>query len=265
MKDPGIILNGLPMEFDVGPQFDKGRVIAPLRPLAEALGAEVDYDNKARKAIVRRGSTRIEVLAPAMNGKYSPVSSAQGMRITGKIINDRMLVPVSWLARHLADGWIWDAKTSNGFIRGGRAWSDEDFVAFARWGEILWMRATFTKNQTILKERGLGPPPVFRKESDLQSFLGAYWSQRAIRELWEEGNMGKAVDGNWGLHGDGAIDPMEARSWRVLMKSADEVRLEALLPRRGKVSLTGQKILYILRPDPLGAFKIQERIIGYSM
>ncbi|MZP28380.1 hypothetical protein GTO91_01415 [Heliobacterium undosum] len=259
-RRPVIVLNGLPMEFAPQPRIERGYILAPVRPLAEALGADVTYDNKTRKAVIRRDNLLLEVQAAPLNQKWWPWE--RGTRASGKIEDNRMLVSVYWLARHLGDGWVWDRETATGFLRGGAPWRDEDYVAFTRWAEILWMRAAAKENTKLLKERGLQPPPSMRREEDLQRFLGAYWSHDNVHSLWESRYAGKesAVASR---PGDGVvIDATTVHSWRIASRMPEEVLVEGYLPGPGKFGFLGQKVTYVLRPDGKGAFKIQERRVG---
>ncbi|MBM7865193.1 hypothetical protein GTO89_00245 [Heliobacterium gestii] len=259
---PVIVLNGLPMEFVPRPRIERGYVLAPLRPLAEALGADVTYDNKKRKVVIRRDNLCLEVQAPPLNQKWWPWE--RGNRVSGKIEDSRMLVPVYWLGRHLGDGWTWDKQTETGYLRGGSPWRDEDYLAFTRWAEILWMRVAAKDNAKLLKERGLEPPPAMRREEELQHFLGAYWSRDNVQSLWQSRYGGKEAAAVSKMGNDGIIDATAVHSWRVASRTPEEILVEGYLPGQGKYRFTGQKVTYVLRPDNRGALKIQERRVGAS-
>jgi len=47
-----LIVNGKEIKFDVPPQIINGRTMVPARPLAEALGAKVDWDDKNWTVVV---------------------------------------------------------------------------------------------------------------------------------------------------------------------------------------------------------------------
>ncbi|MDD2420902.1 MAG: copper amine oxidase N-terminal domain-containing protein [Heliobacteriaceae bacterium] len=263
LAKPQIILNGLPVEFDPIICGEQGQVFAPLNSLAEALAAEVILGPTNQQLIVRRDNTQLLVLTSGK--RVNLTSNPERAYITGKIVNGQVLVPVASIAEHFGDDWQWDALKRTGYLRGGVPWTDADYIAFARWGEILWLQATFAKNPMVLHERGLETPPAFNDIGDLQTFLSAYWTWPAIQHLWEEGNKGRQVDGDWGFHGEGGIDPINAHKWQMTFWSPQEIWVEAVILDREIWFCGEQKVKYIIRPDQYGAFKIEERYIGSQL
>ncbi|MTV48560.1 hypothetical protein GJ688_06135 [Heliobacillus mobilis] len=253
--EPIIILNGLPMIFEPAVQLERGYILAPLRPLAEALGAEVTYEKEKRRAIVRRENLCLEVQANSPEEKWRP--REKGLRVSGTIVDDRMLVPVQWLASHLADGWLYDEKNQRALLRGGTPWRDEDYIAFARWAEILRLRVKASEERASLSQRGLEPSPPIKKEKDLERFLGAYWSSEEIKKMWENSHEAPSMVSDEKTEPE--FDPTNVLRWRVISRSPEEVQVETVFPLQGGFVSREQKVLYIIQPDEKGAFKIKER------
>ncbi|MCL6634812.1 MAG: copper amine oxidase N-terminal domain-containing protein [Peptococcaceae bacterium] len=90
----GITVNGSNLPTDVPPEVDSGTVLVPLRALAEALGAEVDWDAATATATVLKNGKRITV-TPDRGAVTADGKSVPGARI--KVVNDRILVPGSLL------------------------------------------------------------------------------------------------------------------------------------------------------------------------
>ncbi|MBC9782903.1 copper amine oxidase N-terminal domain-containing protein [Heliobacterium chlorum] len=253
--EPTIVLNGLPMIFEPAVQLERGYILAPLRPLAEALGAEVTYDKEKRRAIVRRENLCLEVQANSLEEKWRPWE--KGLRVSGTIVDDHMLVPVQWLASHLADGWFYDEKNQRALLRGGTPWRDDDYIAFARWAEILRLRVRAADERASLSQRGLEPSPPIKKEKDLERFLGAYWSSEQIKIMWENSRETPSMVSDEKINPD--FDPTTVLRWRVLSRSPEEVQVETVFPVQGGFMSREQKVLYIIQPDEKGALKIKER------
>lgn len=65
-KQVQILLNGKPVNFDVSPMIDNGRVLVPLRAIGEALGAEVNWDGQNQEVTLKLGG-----LTPTTEGTTS--------------------------------------------------------------------------------------------------------------------------------------------------------------------------------------------------
>ncbi|MCW2277385.1 hypothetical protein [Heliophilum fasciatum] len=259
-KTPRLVLNGLPLELDKTVKLINGQLYAPLYPVAEALGAEVQMMSKERRALIRRDRQLFEVKIPRPGTKTVKKYADRSTSITGVVDEQQLMVPVRWLARNLADSWEWDGKAAVAWMRGGQPWQDHDYIAFVRWGELQWMRVLFMKNQEVLRQRGLEAAPPIQSLQDLTLFLGSYWSDEALQSLWEQGQMGKTIDGQWGFNEEGFLDPTQAESWRVLEREGDHLRIQAQIPATNGDVRVMQTVIYELRRDRYGSYKIMERL-----
>lgn len=106
-----VLLNGATLTFDQPPVNIDGRVLAPLRGIFEAMGADIVWDPISMTVTAAKGN-RIIVLAIGSKTAYvdgKPVS----LDVPGRIINGRTLVPVRFISESLdADvGWVRETKT----------------------------------------------------------------------------------------------------------------------------------------------------------
>lgn len=73
-----LVVNGREVKTDVPPQVVNGRVLVPLRFIAEALGAEVGWDDKTRTVIVRSTATVAQTTTNInMNEEQSSLQTAK--------------------------------------------------------------------------------------------------------------------------------------------------------------------------------------------
>lgn len=101
-----VYVNGQPVSFDVPPTIEGGRVLVPLRPVFEALGAAVHYDAPSRSITARRGESLIRLAvdstAAIVNG--APVT----LDVPARVIDGRTLVPVRFAGEALGEPVQWN-------------------------------------------------------------------------------------------------------------------------------------------------------------
>ena len=119
-------LDGKPLSFEVPPQIIKDRTMLPFRAIAEAMGAEVNWDPNLRK-ITMLLSNKYAIMTiddPILiHGEFKGVSPSalniEGLEGSSKsemdsppvIVNDRTLVPLRALSEALGAKVDWDAQT----------------------------------------------------------------------------------------------------------------------------------------------------------
>jgi hypothetical protein len=102
-------LNGNPLNFDVPPVMELGRVLVPLRVIFEALGAEVSWDQATQTISATKSGVTIR-LQPGQ--KQASQNGAQiTMDVPAKIINGRTMVPVRFVSEALGADVSWDNNT----------------------------------------------------------------------------------------------------------------------------------------------------------
>ena len=115
-RDIRVIMDGQEITFDVAPRMIEGRVMVPMRAVFEAFGAEVDFIPSTQtivaniicgcEVIMRIGDTAITV-----NGR--PV---EPMDVAPRIIDNRTLVPLRFVAQTLNSEVVWDAANRTALI-----------------------------------------------------------------------------------------------------------------------------------------------------
>ena len=94
--------NGVAKKMDVAPEIVKDRTMVPLRFVAEALGAKVDWDGANMTAIVELDGVTLKVKI----GELAP-----GMDVPAVLINDRTVVPLRYISEMLGCQVDWNQDT----------------------------------------------------------------------------------------------------------------------------------------------------------
>ena len=111
-KDIEVVVNEEKINFDVAPNVISGRTMIPLRATLESLGADVEWDNKAKVATA--STDRYNLYVTLNNKTVVKEDKANGtkenhqMDVAPVVINGRTLVPVRFMAEQLNKAVIWD-------------------------------------------------------------------------------------------------------------------------------------------------------------
>jgi len=101
-----VYINGTVLNSDQAPVISEGRVLVPLRPIMEALGANVDWDSQTEKVNAQKQNTTL-ILQVGKN-----YGQCNGTQITvdtpPKIISGRVLVPARVISESFGASVSWD-------------------------------------------------------------------------------------------------------------------------------------------------------------
>jgi len=96
---PTVFSNGKRLDFDVPPVIKEGRTLIPLRAVAEALGAKVDWDSNKRLVLINKGDININLY---IDSKEAQVGDKKvSLDVPAQIYNNRTLVPLRFIAEAL--------------------------------------------------------------------------------------------------------------------------------------------------------------------
>jgi hypothetical protein len=102
INETAYTVNGTHRNMDVAPVIQGDRTLVPLRFIAEAMGAQVDWDGDTRTAIVALDGTILNVVIDA------PLPSDMGTPI---IINQRTMIPLRYVSESLGAEVDWNPDT----------------------------------------------------------------------------------------------------------------------------------------------------------
>lgn len=94
-----VTVDGKAISLDVAPVIESGRTLAPIRAIAEALGAEVQYNETTKTVTVTSVGTNIKL---AIGSTSATVNNAtKTLDVAAKIIDGRTLLPVRFISEAL--------------------------------------------------------------------------------------------------------------------------------------------------------------------
>ena len=101
-----IMVNGEGRTTDVAPQAVNGRTLVPLRFIAETMGAEVDWIEEHRTAVVVLDGVRVEL-------PIGYVNPTIGLDVPAQLLNGRTLVPLRYISETLGATVDWREATNS--------------------------------------------------------------------------------------------------------------------------------------------------------
>ncbi len=114
-----VFVNGTDLRFDTPPEMVNGRVLAPVRAIAEALGAEVQWNQDSLTVAISKESTSISLVVG------NAVAKVNGQDVTldspPQITGGRVLAPVRFIAEAFSLTVAWDNQTRTVTIGSGGA------------------------------------------------------------------------------------------------------------------------------------------------
>ncbi len=112
-----VVLNSSLLSFpDQEPVLENGSVLGPIRPVAEALGLGVGWDESSQKVTLMRNSFFIELTIGS--NKAVTHSGIKTLGSAPKIINGRTMVPLRFIAEALGLTVLWNGQYQRVVING---------------------------------------------------------------------------------------------------------------------------------------------------
>lgn len=113
----GVVINGKPVSMEPSPVLINGRVLVPVRPVSEAVGATVDWEQETGRIKINRGIRSVTLYVPTatnyetgdwarINGHYTDLD------VPARIIKGRTFVPLRFISEALGGEVNWDKDTS---------------------------------------------------------------------------------------------------------------------------------------------------------
>ena len=102
-------LNGNKVYFDQLPVIENDRTLVPLRAIFEALDAEVLWDAETRTVSSTKGDISVSLTIDDVNATVN--GTIEVLDAPAKIINDRTMVPVRFIAQSFGAAVDWDPNT----------------------------------------------------------------------------------------------------------------------------------------------------------
>lgn len=101
-----LMVNGKGVFSDVQPQNENGRMLVPIRFIAEATGAKVSYDAESKQVTLEQKGRRVSLIVGKniayVNGKHYTLD------VPPKIVSNRTLIPIRFVSEALGYRVYWD-------------------------------------------------------------------------------------------------------------------------------------------------------------
>ncbi|HEU4964207.1 MAG TPA: stalk domain-containing protein [Bacilli bacterium] len=114
-----VFLNGVEQQYDQPPINDHGRVLVPLRGIAEKIGGDVGWDGATQTVSIAQGGHVITLQIG------SPLAFVDGKQVQldvpAKIINSRTMVPVRFISESFGAIVKWDGMLQSVYITVGKS------------------------------------------------------------------------------------------------------------------------------------------------
>lgn len=113
-QDIKVYVNDTRVQFDVAPIFINNRTMVPIRAVFEAMGADVQWNDSIKTAIITKAEKRVQIQLNNHSALVDGRSVQMDVPATG--ISGRILVPVRFISENLGLKVDWVNSTKTAFI-----------------------------------------------------------------------------------------------------------------------------------------------------
>lgn len=99
---------------DQNPVIRDSRTLVPIRPIAESLGFEVDWNEQTRTVTINKGTNNVRLVVTQKIAKKN--GQTINLDVPAQIINQRTMVPVRFIAEALSYNVNWNQATQTVLI-----------------------------------------------------------------------------------------------------------------------------------------------------
>jgi hypothetical protein len=102
-----VLIDGLPVAFDVPPVIENGRTLVPFRAIAEALNVEINWDGDTQIISATGGKTSVRLQIGNKTAYRNETTIS--LDVPPKIINGRTLIPLRFFSEAFDCQVKWDS------------------------------------------------------------------------------------------------------------------------------------------------------------
>lgn len=100
--------------FDTEPVIESERILVPLRFVFESMGADVEWENSSRRAVINDGETTINF---SIDNTIASINGTNKvMDVPARLVNSRTMVPLRFLSEELGFNVLWDQESRTATI-----------------------------------------------------------------------------------------------------------------------------------------------------
>ena len=117
-----VLVNEEELQTDQPAEIYDGRTFLPLRAVAEAVGAEVEWDSSLQSAKIKSGTTviAVDIGSTRMRVNRNGAISEREVDAPARLINNRTMVPIRAVAEELGLSVDWNDSARQVIIVGGK-------------------------------------------------------------------------------------------------------------------------------------------------
>lgn len=108
---PQVVVNGVAL--DAPGLIRRSRVLVPMRPVFEALGASVRYDERSRVIVAARGRREVQLV---LNEKFGYDMHPSLLDAPPQIVRGRVMVPLRFVSETLGASVAWHHREKRATI-----------------------------------------------------------------------------------------------------------------------------------------------------
>jgi D-alanyl-D-alanine carboxypeptidase len=114
-----VSIDGELIEFDVRPRLINGRVLAPVRAIAEPLGGTVAWNNDTQTVTITKATGSVITLVVGDNTLYINDNPIFEMDVASEIWDGRVVIPVRFIVEAMGATVEWNGNTRTAVVRSG--------------------------------------------------------------------------------------------------------------------------------------------------
>ncbi|WPS85609.1 stalk domain-containing protein (plasmid) [Brevibacillus halotolerans] len=108
-SENGIVGSNNVVILDTAPFIRKGTTLVPLRFIADGLGVPIVYDNSTHTAILTLNEKTVKLVPGSKTAKID--NDTVNLSVAPELVNNRMMVPLRFIAENLGAKVDWDQST----------------------------------------------------------------------------------------------------------------------------------------------------------
>jgi hypothetical protein len=206
-----VFINGEKINFSVNPIIENGTTLVQYRPIFEALGLKIEWDQETQTVTGYKDGLEIQLV---IDKKSSLVNGeSKELRLAPKIVNGDPLVPIRFVAESSGGEVIWDQKSSTIYV-------------FTDINKLLQYKVSMNDINSVRKLLEQGANPNIKDRNDETPLMIATRSgtEEMVKILLDAGANVNIKDGQ----NQTALDIAKKRSISSLIKLLEEASIAQL-------------------------------------
>ncbi len=177
-----VIVNGEPLDADAEAEIIDGRTFVPLRAIAEALGAEVEWKQESRGITLRTENAETALAIGSLSASITKGNkvSAAALETAPYIKDDKTYVPLRFIAQGLNCKVYWLEELNAAVITDAHSRADGNLAV------LLEKYLTIDLPTAIKADSAKLAADIESKPESVINYFSSLWTDRALELLADE-------------------------------------------------------------------------------